>query len=363
MPRKERILALIRENPFIAQQELAGRLGITRSAVASHIAQLTREGRLLGRAYVLPGEEPILVAGGANLDRIATGAGPVRPGTSNPVTTRETFGGVARNVAENLAHLGLPVRLMTVLGEDAAGEALARQAQACGIDTGASRSVPGGRTGTYTALLQPDGELVLGMADMGILDAFTPAFMQERRPRWAMTRMRVVDCNLPAEALSGFIEDSRRSDAQLVVVAVSEPKMARLPASLAGVLVLLLNRGELAVRVGRDLSDRAGLVAACREVQAQGARSVVVTLGPEGTLGCWDAEQPFFLPAPAVQVVDVTGAGDAFSSGVVASLARHPGDLSRACRLGQRLAALTLASPASVAPGLSPALLDDPSER
>ena len=314
----------------------------------------------LGTPPPAPGTGPILVAGGANLDRIATGVGAVTFGTSNPVTVRESFGGVARNVAENLARLGLPVRLMTVLGEDPAGESLARHARAAGIDLGAARFVPGGRTGTYTALLQPDGELVLGMADMAILEAFTPEFLRQHRPQWAGTRLRAADGNLPREALTELIEDSRRTGARLVFVAVSEPKMANLPASLEGITALLLNRGELATRIGRPLPGRADLVAACRQVQAQGARGVVVTLGAEGVLGCWDSSDPVFFQAPEVGVVDVTGAGDAFASGIVASLASHPEDLPRACRLGLRLAGLTLASPASVAPSLTPALLLDP---
>src|SRR6516225_4751167 len=82
---KDRLLDLIRLNPFISQQELADRLGIKRSSVASHIAQLIRDHRLLGRAYILPGVEPILVAGGANLDHVAQTIRPVAMGTSNPV--------------------------------------------------------------------------------------------------------------------------------------------------------------------------------------------------------------------------------------------------------------------------------------
>ena len=355
---KDRILALIQEDPFVSQQELAQRLGITRSAVASHIAQLVRDRRLLGRAYVLPGTEPILVVGGANLDRIAKGLGPVVPGTSNPASLQESYGGVARNLAENLARLGLPVRLLTAVGDDAAGTALLRHAQELGIDTAGTLRAMGCPTGTYTALLEPEGEMVVAMADMGVLDRFTVAALLQRRSHWASTRFRVLDCNLRPEVLAVLLEDSRRQGAKLVIVAVSEPKMSRLPESLSGVTVLLLNGGELAARVGRSLPDRAALVAACRQVQAQGARSVVVTLGSGGIL-CADAEQPpRHLPAPAVEIVDVTGAGDAFSAGVVAGLARDPEDLFRACLLGQRLAALTLASRASVSPALTPLLLN-----
>lgn len=358
---KERILDLIRANPFVSQQELAERLGLTRSAVASHIAQLARDGRLLGRAYVLPGAEPILVAGGANLDRVARCKGPVAMGSSNPVAVQESFGGVARNVAENLARLGLPVRLLTAVGDDAAGATLLRNARELGMDTAPTLVAADRPTGTYTALLQPDGEMVLALADMEIMERLTLEAFRSRRSHWASVRVRVADCNLPAEVLAALVEDSRRPGVELTLVAVSEPKMARLPEVLVGVSLMILNRGELAARVGHPLKGRRALQDAARALHAQGVRRVVVTLGSEGVL-CLDGTKATFLPAPPVDVVDVTGAGDAFSSGVIASLTCHPDELLRACRLGLRLAALTLASASSVAPSLSPALLDEEAE-
>ncbi len=362
---KEKILELIRDNPFVSQQVLAERLGITRSAVASHIVQLIRDQRLLGRAYVLPGAEPILVVGGANLDRIAKGFGPVAMGTSNPVSVTESFGGVARNVAENLARLGLPVRLMTAVGDDLAGAELLKQAKNLGIDTSATLTVANCPTGTYTALLQPDGELVLALADMAVIDRFTLAALHECRSRWASTRFRVLDCNLQSELLSALIEDSLRQGAKLVLVGVSEAKMNRLPESLAGVSTLILNAGELAARVGRALPDCEAQVGACRQVQAQGAQGVVVTLGGAGVLCACGVAAPRHFPAPQVEIVDVTGAGDAFSAGVVASLAGlaslslAPEDLFSACLVGLRLAALTLGSSSSVASALTPGFLQE----
>ena len=53
--REQEILQLLREDPMIAQQELADRLGISRSALASHISSLMRQGYVMGRGYVLRG--------------------------------------------------------------------------------------------------------------------------------------------------------------------------------------------------------------------------------------------------------------------------------------------------------------------
>jgi pseudouridine kinase len=313
-------------------------------------------GKERSRARARPALWPVLVAGGANVDRVARCLGPVAMASSNPAVLTESFGGVARNVAENLVRLGLPVELLTAVGDDVQGAALLRQAKALGIGTRACLVVKGAATGTYTALLNPDGELVVAMADMAVLEALTPAALP-RGPRWASARTRVADLNLPPRLLAALLEDARRQGAAVVVVAVSEPKMERLPASLEGVSTLILNAGELATRVGRRLDRPGALAAACLEVLDQGAAGVVVTLGSAGVVCCDGARAPRHLPAPRARVVDVTGAGDAFAAGVVAGLDRDPTDLVRACRLGQRLAALTLGCRASVAPTLTPAFL------
>ena len=99
--KKEQLLALLQADPFISQQALAEMLALSRSAIAGHIAALTREGRVLGRAYVLPQRATLVCIGGANIDRKLRLLGPLQMGTSNPAAGQlETPGGVARKLWE-----------------------------------------------------------------------------------------------------------------------------------------------------------------------------------------------------------------------------------------------------------------------
>jgi pseudouridine kinase len=356
LSRKEQLYQLIRDNPFISQQELAQQLTLSRSAVAGHIASLIRERRLLGRAYVLPDERPVLCIGAANLDRKLRTIAPLQMATSNPVHAHEAFGGVARNIAENLARLGLPCSLLTALGDDSSGRALRSQAETAGIDLTGSLQLNGMASGTYTAVLDAGGEMVLALADMALYDMLTPAYLISRQPQRNAAAMVVADMNLPHDALAQLLADARGSGAPLVFVAVSQPKMARLPRDLRGLALLILNRGELETRVGRALPTEAEVHAACAEVQADGALEVIITCGANGVYHSsgpglqWQA-------AHDAQVVDVTGAGDAFAAAVCWSLLQDPGQLALACERGLQAATLTLASPHTVAPALSAALL------
>jgi pseudouridine kinase len=355
--KKQQLLDLIRSNPFIAQQDLATQLGLSRSAVAGHIAGLIRERKLLGRAYVLPDRRPVVCVGAANLDRKLRSHAPLAMGTSNPATQTESFGGVARNIAENLARLGSPVALLTAIGSDGSGAALLAHAETVGIDTRGALRLEDASSGTYTALLGQDGEMVVALADMALYDRIDPAFVATRQAQIATAALLVADLNLPAQTIEALVGQARRAEVPLVLVAVSEPKMARLPRDLAGVRLLILNAGELAARAGRPLDGDAALEAAMREVQAQGVRDVVVTRGAGGvlvTVGGTIAR----LQAPPADVVDVTGAGDAFAAGVCWSLVQADGngdgDLVRACRRGLQLSALTLATAETVHPDLHP---------
>ncbi|WP_296946383.1 carbohydrate kinase [uncultured Massilia sp.] len=360
--KKQQLLALIRANPFIAQQELANQLGLSRSAVAGYIAGLIRERKLLGRAYVFPDRRPVVCVGAANLDRKLRSLDPLALGTSNPASQSESFGGVARNIAENLARLGTPVSLLTAIGGDSSGAALLAHAETLGIDTRGALRIEDASSGCYTAVLDRNGEMVVALADMALYDQLDPAFVAARQAQLASAALVVVDLNLPLATVEAVVEHARRTDTALVLVAVSEPKMARLPRDLAGVRLLILNAGELAARVGRRLDDDAAIEAAMREVRAQGARDLVVTRGAGGVLltGGTRGDAIERLAAPAAPVVDVTGAGDAFAAAVCWSLAQadgkedQDGDLLRACRRGLHLSALTLGTDATVRPDIGP---------
>ncbi|WP_313872801.1 carbohydrate kinase family protein [Rugamonas sp. DEMB1] len=326
--------------------------------MAGHIASLIRERRLLGRAYVLPDKRPVMCLGAANLDRKLRTLAPLRMGTSNPASAEEVFGGVARNIAENLARLGIPAALLTALGDDAAGRALQEHAERAGIDTRGSLKLLDAATGTYTAVLDDHGEMTLALADMALYDRITPEFLAGRLPQRSAAALTVADLNLPLASVAVLLADALREAVPLIIVAVSQPKMARLPADLRGLRLLILNRGELETRVGRALPGEAEVAAACAEVRAQGAQDVVVTCGGAGVFHTKGAAL-VWLAAHQVEVVDVTGAGDAFAAAVCWSLYQGSEDLTLACRRGLKVAAMTLESPDTVSPMLAADVLDE----
>ena len=298
------------------------------------------------------GTRSVVCLGGANVDRKLRVAAPMRPGSSNPATARETFGGVARNVAENLARCGVPVQLLSAVGQDAAGRALLDGAAHAGIDVHAVQSIDGALTGSYTAVLDTDGSLFVALAHMDLCEQLTPDWLAQHADVCRGAALVVADLNLPAATLAVLVTAAAEDAAPpLVLVAVSEAKMARLPQRLHGVRLLVLNRGELAAWAGTDV-----LADGVAQLRAAGVRDVVVTLGEAGLCHTAAAGALVFLAAPVVPaeaVVDVTGAGDALAAGLCHGLwtgAVAEQGWSRTCAHALGRAALTVQSAETVVP-------------
>src|SRR4030066_1792336 len=117
---------------------------------------------------------PVLVIGAAGMDMVGRLNSTLRPQTSNPAQIRYAFGGAARNVAENLLHLGTPVTLMTVLGSDEVGDRLIEDIREAGANLEPVLRSTHFPTGSYLALINTEGKLEYALDDMRVLSELTP---------------------------------------------------------------------------------------------------------------------------------------------------------------------------------------------
>jgi pseudouridine kinase len=291
--------------------------------------------------------------GGACVDRSYRVQGKAMRGSSNPATrARPMFGGVARNVSENLARLGIASALFTVVGKDTLGEALLGELRAAGVNIDLLKTTDGS-TDEYAAILE-GGELALGAADMRAIESLTIDDLDRQWETLARSAWLFVDCNVSAGVLRACLDRRSIARYRLAIDAVSEPKARLLPARLDALDVLFINEGEASAYLGAGGGTPPEDLAAA--LLARGARSVVLTGGDRGVL-CGDATALTRVPATPVERVCATGAGDAMVAGTLWKLIA--GDsLHDAARTGVELAALTLQTDRSVRADLSPGLLD-----
>ncbi|WP_036555147.1 carbohydrate kinase family protein [Nocardioides insulae] len=303
----------------------------------------------------------VVVIGATNMDLKAISRDPVVFGTSNPATTQLSPGGVGRNIADNLARLGTRVHLVSVVGDDPLGAELIESTSEVGVDVSHVRRREL-RTGTYAAVLTPEGDLVVGIADTDAAEQISPLAVRAARDLIERSGAVCLDGTVPAETVHQALTEASRVGVSVVLDPVSVPSARRIAELLGPDVPLDLitpTRAELAVLAGGlPVETEADLEKAVQVLHGRSVRKVWVRLGRDGSLF---SDEEGMTRSPAVDVeflarlgapVDVTGAEEA---GLAAYIhARMDGLMAReSVRYGLAASALTVTSPHTVRTDLS----------
>jgi pseudouridine kinase len=292
----------------------------------------------------------VVVIGGANLDIRAVSAEALVAETSNPGRVTLVPGGVARNIAENLARLGVETSLISVVGTDLAGDQLLSETKASGVDvSGVARR--DAQTGIYCAILEADGNLSVAVNAMSIMDTLTPDQVSAHKDRLASADYIIADCNLPTETLRWLVDYAANERKRLIIDPVSVPKSERLRFALDGrsVHALTPNRAQARTLTGKSCESPEAARKVALALHDLGVRLVALHLDREGVLisemsgrGMNSME---LVPSGLGQSAprDVTGGGDAAIAGFVFALLRGRSSVA-AARIGQIAAASLLSS-------------------
>jgi pseudouridine kinase len=294
----------------------------------------------------------ILVVGAAGLDTKGRAEGPLQPGTSNPGSIRISVGGVARNVAENLARLGEHVILLSAVGADRSGQRVRQQATDAGVDVSYLLESPDHHTGAYLAVYEQTNKLAVSIDDMAVLSAITPAVIYNRRKLIRDAAMVVIDANLSPPTIESLMRQAIKYDVPVSADPTSTVLAERLKPHLRDLFMVTPDLPEAEALCGRSLRNtRDQGITAAKQLVAMGVGIAIVTLAELGV--CYATpEVSGHVPAVKTEVVDRTGAGDALTAGVVFGLL-NDFPVDEAVRLGASAAALTLQHPQSVCPDLS----------
>ena len=301
-----------------------------------------------------PGDIHLLGIGGAHVDRRGQVSGTFVPGASNPGTMREEVGGGVFNALRNVVRRGARASLLSVRGGDGAGEAVARAIGEAGIDDLSSvfldRSTP-----SYTALLDREGELLAGLADMALYEMAFPRQLTRSKARDAIGRAGAIlcDANLPEPALAKLADSA--AGKPLFAIAISPAKVVRLRPVLPALTCLFLNRREAASLTDGRADARAETMVA--ELRQAGLERAVVTAGA-GAIVVFEGDRIHAIDPPEPErIVDVTGAGDALAgTAILAMLSGVP--FPEAVRHGLAAAKLCIESAQSVPDHSEPAFSD-----
>jgi ribokinase len=281
----------------------------------------------------------IVVVGDIVTDVHARLAAPLAPDSDTPARIRLTGGGQAANTAAWLARAGAAVTLVGAVGADDAGAARVAELAAAGVSC-AVRRRPEAATGTVVVLAR--GHERTMVTDRGANLLLEPSDVDEAlagAPGAAHLHLSAYSLLDPAARPAGrhALAAARARGLTTSVDAASAEPLRHAGATafldwVRGVDLLFANAAEAAVLAGPG--DPVTLAATL----GRHVRTAVVKLGADGAVWAGPADAVVRLAAPAVTVVDPTGAGDAFAAGLLTEWVAGA-DPERAVRAGIDLGA------------------------
>lgn len=264
-----------------------------------------------------------------------------------------THGGVARNVAVNMANLGAEVEFVTMLDDDSLGREARLRLRGAGVKLTHAVSTPDKGMGMWLAVFNEKGDLAGSVSHMPDASPIERLFDERGEEIIRSCRGVALEIDLSEKVSERVFELAERFDKPVYAIVANMSVILRRPDFMARTACVILNEIEAGRLFGREiraLSPEETLEAVSEAASAMGIRSIVVTMGARGAVYL-DAENGLRGVCPAVpcRVVDTTGAGDAFFSAVVESLARGM-RLDDAVTCGARLASMTVSTSESTCP-------------
>ena len=226
-------------------------------------------------------------------------------------------GGKGANQAAAAALLGASVVFLGRVGGDGFGEPLVRALAAKGVDTSLVEEAAEASTGTAFITVTPDGENEITVAP-GANRSLVPDDVDAASEQIARSRVLVAQMEIPPEVVLRAVEvAAERGTRSLVNLA--PPR--EVPRGLLDKLdPLVVNEHEAAFLLGERVEGVEGALSAVQDLLSLGPKSAVITVGASGAVFS-DGEATNHVPAPEVEAVDTTGAGDAFVGALAARLA------------------------------------------
>lgn len=306
---------------------------------------------------------PVFALGTAALDiKTRLSRNPL-PTTDVPGRITLKAGGVARNLAENLARLNVPIVFAGILGADPQAQVLIELTRAAGVTVfPIARSAPHPTdllrlklpevlpTATLNVMLAPDNRQIAGAFSGDILDALQPADLDQVRDLIEAAPAVLCDGGLPADVLIR-LRDLLPEDTFFYCNPGSVALTPRLEPLLDRLDLLTCNHLEAQALTQVKIDGPAKLVSAALLLIKQGVQRVVITFGSRG-LAYADESRSLYQPARPANLVDATGAGDALAAALIEALLRDEA-IDLCLKRGLAAAALTCESEDSVSPMMS----------
>jgi ribokinase len=255
-------------------------------------------------------------------------------------------GGKGSNQAICIARLGGKITFLARIGDDIFGKDAMSLFKREGIDTSYINVDSSTSTGAGIIFVDKDCHNAIGVAP-GANYKLTPEHIDKAASLFKQTKFLLMQLETPLETVYHAIEKAKKSGCTVILNPAPAQKLDAKYLSMVDILTP--NESEAEILTDIPVKDFDGASKAAKALIAQGAKSVIVTMGAQGCLYITSAGEKQF-PAYKVKAVDTTGAGDAFNGGLIYALADGKG-MDEAIDFASKVAAVSVTSIGCV-PGL-----------
>ena len=290
----------------------------------------------------------ICVIGAVNVDIIASSYVRLIHQDSNPGTVKISYGGVGRNIAENLCRLNQKVELITVLGDDYHADEITDQCDELGISLKHSLKIKDEHSSMYICINDEKGEMQMAVSVMEIYDELTPDYFESKLDVINGASAVIMDLNLSAAAVKYLCS---HVTAPIYVDPVSTRKALKIKPCLKNVYAIKPNRMEAELILGRKIKTDEEILSAAQRFLELGVQRVFISLGEKGV--CYaDRQSSGFVRVQKTRVVNTTGCGDAFMAGAVVGYVKNK-TIRECAEMGQRASRICLVDEKAVSPKMN----------
>ncbi len=277
----------------------------------------------------------MILIGGSNVDFTAISSSSLIRHDSNIGSVKVSFGGVMRNIAENLARLNERVFFVTAMGDDLFGRELKENLESLGVSVLTPQHKEGMSTPTYVAILDSDSDMDVAVCDAKLTEAISPFDIDAFDPYIRKEEIIAVDCNLSEETISYVLD--KYKDKKIVLETVSANKCVRAKDSLDGLYLLKCNLLEARYLLGEEEISPEEAV---EKLHEKGVQNIVVSNGSKPITVCENGAVFTIDTCISKHPVSYSGCGDALTAGILRKLSENR-TLKEAVLYGSKLAALT----------------------
>ncbi len=356
--RELEIFEIIKENPAIEQSEIAARLNIARSSVAVHIANMQKKGYILGKGYIVKGEEYICGVGAANVDIHGKSRKSIIMRDSNPGFMKSSAGGVTRNVCENLARLGNDAKLISAIGNDVYGMKIKNDSNEAGVDISNLYTVENHASSTYISILDENGDMLVALSDMRVLEQLPLEYLRSKMTLIRNAKVVTLDPSLPYESIEEVLKICEATMTPVFMDPVSSAYAQKIKPLVGRFHTIKPNEMELSILSGIKVETDEDYEKAAKILIDQGVKRVFTSIGKKGCF-YMDSDGNVVRKAfrPLEKMVNATGAGDSFMAGIIHSFVNEY-DLEKTLDYALAAGIVSIISEKTINPNMSVNLIE-----